>query len=446
MLVPENEEVLHPLTKANLIDSIQRLGLYYHFEHEIGEVLQQIHNNYVENGIITLNEDLYSLALLFRLLRQQGYHISPDVFNKFKDDEGNFSKNLIANVEGMLSLYEATHLRIHGEDILDEALVFTSSNLKLISTQLSHSLSAKVNNCLKHPLHKNLPRLVARNYIFAYEKNPSHDEDLLLFAKLDFNKLQKQHQMEVGTISKWWKDLELATNLPFARDNIVEIYFWTLGVYFEPQYSLGRRLLTKMISIISLIDDIYDVYGTLEELQLFTKAIMRFEAEWFHNNYKPQMEQIMETRQLSSGYCLMTAIAFVGMGCIATENAFHWLTKGPKIIKALTKFCRLMDDIVSNEIDRKRGHGSLGIEWYMKQHSVTKQDAINELFKQVMGALKDINEECLDPTQMPKPLITVILNLSRVIDVVYKDEDTYIDSKGSAKDNITSLILNPCSI
>ena len=66
--------------------------------------------------------------------------------------------------------------------------------------------------------------------------------------------------------------------LPFARNRIVEGYFWILGVYFEPQYSLGRRLMTKVISLTSAIDDIYDVYGTLDELQLFTEAIERFEV------------------------------------------------------------------------------------------------------------------------------------------------------------------------
>ncbi|MBZ5797691.1 hypothetical protein K8353_47550, partial [Burkholderia contaminans] len=48
-----------------------------------------------------------------------------DVFNKFKDSQGNSKKSLIENPKGMLSLYEAAHLRDHGEDILDEALDFT---------------------------------------------------------------------------------------------------------------------------------------------------------------------------------------------------------------------------------------------------------------------------------------------------------------------------------
>ena len=76
---------------------------------------------------------------------------------------------------------------------------------------------------------------------------------------------------------RWWKDLDFAKKLPFARDRMVECYFWILGVYFEPQYLLARRMLTKVIALTSIIDDIYDVYGTLEELVLFTDAIERFQ-------------------------------------------------------------------------------------------------------------------------------------------------------------------------
>jgi len=46
-------------------------------------------------------------------------------------------------------------------------------------------------------------------------------------------------------------------------------------VYFEPEYFLARRMLTKVIAMTSVIDDIYDVYGKPEELELFTDAIER---------------------------------------------------------------------------------------------------------------------------------------------------------------------------
>ena len=49
----------------------------------------------------------------------------------------------------------------------------------------------------------------------------------------------------------------------------------TLGFAFEPQFSSYRRLGTKVNAFVTLIDDIYDVYGTLDELELFTDAVER---------------------------------------------------------------------------------------------------------------------------------------------------------------------------
>ena len=102
----------------------------------------------------------------------------------------------------MWSLYEAAQLRIHGEDILDEALDFTYTNLKSMTNQLSPSLAAQINQSLRQPLHKEVPRIEARRYLSFYEEDPSHSKVLLTFAKLDFNMLQKVHQQEVGSITK----------------------------------------------------------------------------------------------------------------------------------------------------------------------------------------------------------------------------------------------------
>ena len=211
----------------------------------------------------------------------------------------------------MLSLYEATRLRVHGEDILDEALVFTTTHLEFIASHLSTPLAAQVSHALKQPIHKGLPRLEARHYFSIYQEDSSHDKVLHTFAKLDFNILQKMHQKELSDIARlvintcqscecwvnifklehhytlttcmiqlncicrWWKELNFSKKLPFIRDRVIECYFWILGVFFEPEYFHARRILTKVIAMTSTIDDIYDVYGTFEEIELFTEAIER---------------------------------------------------------------------------------------------------------------------------------------------------------------------------
>jgi len=103
----------------------------------------------------------------------------------------------------MLSLYEATQLRCHGEDVLEEAHKFSLEQLtKSVTTQLSSSLAARVEHSLRQSLRRGLPRLEATYYMSFYEEDPSHDEKLLTFAKLDFNKLQEIHLEEVSSLTK----------------------------------------------------------------------------------------------------------------------------------------------------------------------------------------------------------------------------------------------------
>ncbi|PIM98415.1 Germacradienol synthase [Handroanthus impetiginosus] len=262
--------------KMEMIDATQRLGIHYHFEKEIDKYLHCILYKQIDSTS-ELGNNLHTVALRFLLLRQNGYYISTDIFNNFKDHTGKFAESLISNVKGMLTLYEAAHFGISGEDILDEALEFCSTHLKSIVGHVSNCLATKINEALNMPLHKSLNRLGAKKFISTYQQEEFHNEILLKFAKLDFNLLQKTHQKELSEITRWWKDLDFSKKLPFARDRMVECYFWALGIYFEPQYSLARKILAKVIVLASTIDDIYDVYGTFSDLQSFTDAIQRWD-------------------------------------------------------------------------------------------------------------------------------------------------------------------------
>lgn len=74
------------------------------------------------------------------------------------------------------------------------------------------------------------------------------------------------------------------------------------------------------------------------------------EAKWFNSNYTPTMEEYMGVAKVTSAYRMIATTSFVGMGSIATKQVFQWVTNDPKIVNASTIICRLMDDIVSNEV------------------------------------------------------------------------------------------------
>ncbi|XP_056167293.1 (-)-germacrene D synthase-like isoform X3 [Syzygium oleosum] len=489
-----------PSRMLHWIDQIQRLGIDYHFESEIDEQLEQIHKSYSQLVHEDFKvDDLHMVALIFRLLRQQGYNVSSEVLNKFKDSEGNFQESLITDARGLLSLYEACHLRCHGDSILDEALPFAIAHLESIDeSKVSTSLAKQVKHALKQPLRRGLPRLEARRYIPLYQEEPSHDEVLLALAKLDFNLLQEQHQKELGKITRWWKDIDVPRKFPFARDRIVEMFFWTTGVYFEPEFAMGRDILTRVISLTSILDDIYDVYGTLEELTLLTEAIQKWdvdavdglpeymqayykeflrlyeyienqlatkgrsyrliyakevmkklvrayyqEAKWFHTNYIPTLEEYMPLQLITTGYGMLATTSLVGMGDVVTKHALEWSIGDCKIVKAAQTICRLMDDVSSHQFEQERGHVVSAVELLMKYHGVSEQEAGEELHKGVIDAWKDTNEEFLRPTAVPMPILTRMLNFSRVMDVLYSDGDNYTHSGTKLKDYVTLLFVNP---
>ena len=119
---------------------------------------------------------------------------SLDVFNKFKDDSGNFKKFLGKDVKGMLSLYEASYLAFEGENLLDETLAFTRMHLKDLKRDVSKSIAEQISHALEVPLHHRMLRLEARWYIEAYSKGEDANGVLLELAlcnqyiKLSFKK------------------------------------------------------------------------------------------------------------------------------------------------------------------------------------------------------------------------------------------------------------------
>ena len=86
------------------------------------------------------------------------------------------------------------------------------------------------------------------------------------------------------------------------------------------------------------------------------------------------------------------------------------------------------------------------VECYRKQHGTTEEEAIIELYKQVTNAWKDMNAECLYPTKVPMPFLVRVLNLVRVIYVIYQDEDGYTHSGTKFKNFVTSVLTNSVPI
>ncbi|KAF7141310.1 hypothetical protein RHSIM_Rhsim06G0194600 [Rhododendron simsii] len=176
---------------------------------------------------------------------------------------------------------------------------------------------------------------------------------------------------------RWWKDLDVVGKLPFARDRLVEMYFWILGVY-EPHYILAIRNLTKVMWLTSIIDDMYDASNaTIEELVLFNDAIQRWEVsaldqlpDYMKLVYQTVLDtfNIIEDEMAKQGrsygveYAKSALKDLVGVYCkeakwyhegyvpkLATKEAFDWVSSNPLIVQGSSVICRLIDDVVGHK-------------------------------------------------------------------------------------------------
>ncbi|KAL5972786.1 hypothetical protein ACLOJK_039592 [Asimina triloba] len=421
--------------EIELINDLQRLGVAYKFEEEIEEALHRI---YVSYSSIDYN-DLSIVALRFRLLRQEGYNVSPGIKFKFE-----------------------TYLGTHGEEHTRGSHSFHKANIyRPPMPHLDHHLARQVGRALELPMWKRIKRIEIRDYISVYEDDVSRNNVLLELAKV--------------ALFCVWKGIDVAKKLHYARDRVAELYLWILAIYFEPKYSRARLIMTKMIGLFSLIDDTYDAYGTLEELEPFSDVIQRWdvgsknqlpgymqvlfqaivdtmdeiaglltpEESSYRVRYLresatslskygsagamcPPLDEYLHTALITCGYFSLTICSFGGMDQLATEDAFEWAMQFPKIIKASSVVNRMLDDIQSRQFEQKRGHVASGIDCYVKDYGVSEEEACNKFEEMVRAAWKDMNEEWLKPSpDVPRALLIRPIYLACVMEVLFMHADEY---------------------
>ncbi|RDX75977.1 Tricyclene synthase EBOS, chloroplastic, partial [Mucuna pruriens] len=443
MIKDENTDVW---LKLELIDDVKRLGLGYRFDKEIREALHRC----LSSATIT-HKSLHQTALSFRLLREYSYDVSADMFERFKDDKGNLKASLSSDVKGMLSLYEASFLGYEGEHILDEAKAFTTFHLRgaLDEGRSSAMLLEQVNHALELPLHRRIQRLEARWYIESYAKRKDANRVLLEAAKLDFNMVQSTLQNDLQEMSRWWKGMGLAAKLSFSRDRLMECFFWTVGMVFEPQFSDLRKGLTKVTSLITTIDDVYDVYGTLDELELFTQAVESWdvkavkvlpdymkicflalyntvnefaydalkqqgqdilpyltkawsnmlkaflqEARWCRDKHVPKFDDYLNNAWVSvSGVVILTHAYFLLNHTITKEaleclvDNYHSLLRKPSTI------FRLCNDLGTSKAELERGEAANSIVCYMRESGASEEDAYKHIQNLLNETWKKMNKD-----------------------------------------------------
>ncbi|GLT32040.1 hypothetical protein SLA2020_242960 [Shorea laevis] len=467
-----------------MIDAVQRLGIDHYFVQQNEEVLGKKYALFCENGL--LGRNLYNAALSFRLLRQYGYHVPAGIFNVFKDGQGRFNHELSTDITGLLELYEASQLSIEGEDILDEAREFSAQHLKAWEEKLNHSHARVVKNTLDHPYHKSQSRVMVSNVLASLQGCTNEWMYTLQgLATRDFNLVHSLHRREIMQFSKWWNNLGLAKELEFVRDQPVKWHIWSLACLADPSLSEERIELTKPISLIYVIDDIFDVKGSLEELTLFTEVINRWdyaaierlpdymkicfkalheitneishkvyqkhgwnpvdslrktwvnlcnaflvEAKWFASGEQPNADEYLRNGIISSGVHIMLVHAFFLLGQGLKKENVEEIDNNPAIISSVATILRLWDDLGSAKDENQEGQDGSYVDFYMKElQGVRVEEARNHVNQMISKAWKQLNQECLFPNPFSSSFKNASLNLARMVPFMYSyDENQRLPS------------------
>ncbi|CAK9141037.1 unnamed protein product [Ilex paraguariensis] len=467
-----------PLEGLFLIDAIQRLGIEYHFQEEIEAILQRQYMAIKTD--VHKYEDLYEVSLCFRLLRPEGYYVSPDAFSNF-NKQGKFTQELSKDVKGVMGLFEASQLSIEGEDILDEATNFSRQVLSELVTHLDPHQARTVASTLRNPYHKSLGRFMAKNFIVDYRGTNGWENDLQELAKMDFNVVQSIHQRELLRVSKWWSDLGLAKELKLARDQPLKWYMWPMAMLTDPNLSYQRIELTKPISLIYMIDDIFDLYGTLDELVLFTEVVKRWdfsaveqlpdymkncfkalydttneisynvykaygwnpidslretwaslcnaflvEAKWFASGKLPKAEEYLNNGIVSSGVHVVLVHLFFLLGHGRDKESECLVKDNPGLIISVATILRLWDDLGSAKDENQDGYDGSYVEYYMKEHQSSSVETAREhVINKISDAWKSLNKECLSPNPFSATFKKASLNLARMVPLMYNYDDNH---------------------
>ncbi|MFS7965306.1 putative geranyl diphosphate diphosphatase [Helianthus anomalus] len=484
----------NPTMKLKLVDVIERLGLGYMFEEDIKIILDTLAHGQPDD------DDLYTVALRFRILRHNGLHPNPDVFGAFMDVNGKFDESLVEDTEGLLSLYEASYLGANGEDILSQAKEFTTTHLKKSVSRFTHKLGEQILESFEIPRHLRMARLEARRYIEEYGKDIDHTPDFLQLAKLEYNQVQSLHQMELAELSRWWRDLGLASKLTFARDRPIECFLWSVGLLPEPKYSTVRIELAKTISILLVIDDVFDTYGTYDDLILFTKAIQRWdvdeieqlpeymkicymalynttneichvvhknhglsvlpylrkawidtiqafmvEAEWVKRGYEPNLKDYIDNGITTAGTYMALVHLFFLMGeGVTPKNMTYLLHSYPPFFTHAGKILRLWDDLGTSKEEQERGDIASSIQVLIREKNIkSEEDGRKQIQEVIQTSWKELNEALVEPNIFPFSIINVALNMSRASQVVYQHDDDGNSYFSSVDDHARSLFFTP---
>ncbi|KAM3389183.1 hypothetical protein ACQJBY_011376 [Aegilops geniculata] len=489
--------------QLSMVDVLQKIGISRHFASEIKSILDFTYSYWLQRIEIML--DAETCAIAFRILRMNGYNVSPDGLSHISTD--------LSDTRSLLELYKASQVSTSDDELILD--IIGSWSGQLLREQLKSSeaqrtpLLREVEHALDSPFYTMLDRLEHKRNIEQFDviEHPilqltwQTNQDLLALGVMDFSTSQSIYQQEYQHLDSWVKESRL-NRLPFARQKLAYFYLSAASTMFPPELSDARILWAKNGALTTVVDDFFDVGGSKEELENLTALVEMWEKQEETEYYSEQVEIVFcaiysSVNELGSkasavqgrdvtGHLveiwqellrnMMTEVEWRTSGYVPTldeyiENAVVTFALGPIVLPALyfvgpkitesmvidpeygelfrlMSTCgRLLNDVQTYEREYKEGKlNSVSLLVLHSDGSVTIQEARRKLQKPIDTCRRDLLRLVLrEDDAVPRPCKELFWNICKTCYFFYYQGDAFScqEEKAGAVD---AVIHNPLQL
>ncbi|KDP20673.1 hypothetical protein JCGZ_21144 [Jatropha curcas] len=509
---------IYPLniyTRLCTIDNLERLGIDQYFRSEIETILDEIYRCWLQ-GDDEIFSDINCLAIGFRLLRMNGYRVSSEALTGL-DDQQQYLDSVSEqdkDINTILELYKASQMAIlPSEPILEKINAWTTSFLRLALVNgacAQKKLYKEVEYALKYP-HASLERLENRKSIELLEVDNTRllktsyrcfnmdNKHLLELSLKDFNACQYIHQKELKILERWVKEYRM-DELKFARQKIAYGFFAAAAVLFSPEHSDARIAWAKFTVLVTLIDDLFDVGGSEEELLNMIALVKKWdrhsevgfcseqieiifsavydttnefavkagieqgrsvkdhlieiwlilldcmwrEFEWTRGKSIPSVDDYMSSAYVSVALGPVVLVPLYFLGCKLSEEAVK-SEEYDKLFMHMSVISRLLNDLTTVKRESEQGKlNSLALRVIHGGGSISEEEAIRETKKEIESHRRELLRMVVqtEGSVVPKICKDLFWKTSKIVHLFYMGKDGY-SSPHEMMNAINTVIHKP---
>ncbi|KAI8549106.1 hypothetical protein RHMOL_Rhmol06G0000600 [Rhododendron molle] len=392
--------------------------------------------------------DTATCAMAFRILRCNGYDVSSDPLTQINGGkhESSFSAGHLKHIVDALELYRASEIIIYAHE----------SALEEQHSWSSHFLKEKLQDCINHS-----------------------DR---------FNKYVSQ-EVTSSNICKWsspsdrWVAETRLDKLKFARQKTVYCYFSAATTLSSPELSDARISWAKHGVLTTVIDDFFDIGGSLLELdnliqllkkwdvnlatdccsehvQIIFSALQsticetgakafRFqgrnvtshvidiwlellhsgwrEAKWTSDQSLPTLEEYIDNGLVSFALGPIVLPTLYLVGPILSDDVV-FSTEYQSLFKTLSTSGRLLNDIHTFQRESKEGKlNAVTLHMIHSSGAVSAEESISDIKRSIVSQRRELLRLVLETksSMVPRSCKNVFWNMSRVLNVFYMKDDGF---------------------